>query len=213
MLNSGEGGFLITNDAEAGARAAVYAGAYEKLHTKHLMVPPSKVFEDLDLANTLPNYSLRMHAVTAAILRPQIGTIDARREKYNARYYTFVGKVNTQLSQYGVVIPDQLPEVTIVGDSVQLTLEKATGEQIDAVLANAAARGLSVELFGHPTNARYFKNWKFAPADCALPQTERIIKSTIDIRMPLMWEDEDFDTMFSVLVESLVDAGVVPPQE
>ena len=45
MLNSGEGGFLLTNDAEAGARAAVYAGAYEALHKKHTtarrLLPPS----------------------------------------------------------------------------------------------------------------------------------------------------------------------------
>jgi dTDP-4-amino-4,6-dideoxygalactose transaminase len=85
MLNSGEGGFLLSNDPEVGARAAVYAGAYESLHQKHLTVPPSKVFTDLDLANALPNYSLRMHAVTAAIIRPQIGTIDERRDQYNAR--------------------------------------------------------------------------------------------------------------------------------
>jgi len=51
MLNSGEGGFLLSNDPEVGARAAVYAGAYESLHQKHLTVPPSKVFTDLDLAN------------------------------------------------------------------------------------------------------------------------------------------------------------------
>ena len=42
------------------------------------MVPDSEVFGDM--MNELPNYSLRMHAVTAAIIRPQIATIDARRE-------------------------------------------------------------------------------------------------------------------------------------
>ena len=38
-----------------------------------------------DLPNQLPNYSLRMHQVTAAIIRPQIKTIDERRELYNQR--------------------------------------------------------------------------------------------------------------------------------
>ncbi len=36
------------------------------------------------------------------------------------------------------------------------------------------ARNLPVELFGDPSNARYFKNWKFAPADCPLPQVNEI---------------------------------------
>ena len=48
-----------------GAKAAVYAGAYEGLSVKHITVPPKEVFGDLP--NQLPNYSLRMHAVTAAI--------------------------------------------------------------------------------------------------------------------------------------------------
>jgi dTDP-4-amino-4,6-dideoxygalactose transaminase len=31
MLNSGEGGFLLTNDADVAAKCAVYSGAYERL--------------------------------------------------------------------------------------------------------------------------------------------------------------------------------------
>lgn len=209
MLNSGEGGFFLTNDKEAGARAAVYAGAYEKLHTKHLTVPESEVFESLDLANELPNYSLRMHAVTAAMIMPQIATIDERRAKYNERYYRVVEELNTWNPKH-VNVPDQLEHVTIVGDSVQLTLKDASPSQIDQVLSNCAERGLPVELFGAPTNARYFKNWKFAPADCDLPQTEAVIKSTLDVRMPLLWEDADFDTLVTVLKEAITDAGLGP---
>lgn len=86
-----------------------------------------------------------------------------------------------------------------------------TPAQITAMMDGCKERNLPVELFGDPSNARYFKNWyvqqnafralcksqathtqsfrrKFAPATCPLPQTEAVIKSTIDIRMPLMWE-------------------------
>ena len=56
------GGFLLTDDPVVGAKAAVYAGAYEGLSVKHLTVPPKEVFGDLP--NLLPNYSLRMHAVS-----------------------------------------------------------------------------------------------------------------------------------------------------
>ena len=44
MLNSGEGGFFLTNDPVVGAKAAVYAGAYEGLSVKHITVPPKDVF-------------------------------------------------------------------------------------------------------------------------------------------------------------------------
>jgi dTDP-4-amino-4,6-dideoxygalactose transaminase len=40
MINSGEGGFLITDDPDIAAQTAVYAGAYEALSTKHMTVPP-----------------------------------------------------------------------------------------------------------------------------------------------------------------------------
>lgn len=203
MLNSGEGGFLITNDPKAGAAAAVYAGAYEALHVKHLTVPDASYFGDL--SNQLPNYSLRMHAVTAAMIRPQIKTIDERREKYNVRYYKLVGLLN---ALPGVSVPDQLPEVTIVGDSVQFTLSDATSTQIESFIRSCKDRNLPVELFGDVKNARYFKNWKFAPTDCELPQTEKIIKRSLDVRMPLMWEDSDFDLMYNVIVESLAEAEI-----
>ena len=75
-------------------------------------------------------------------------------------------------------------------------------------MESCKARNLPVELFGDEKNARYFKNWKFAPTDCELPQTEAIIKSTLDVRMPLMWEDADFDDMFAVIVEALEEAGI-----
>ncbi|GMI35674.1 hypothetical protein TrCOL_g10789 [Triparma columacea] len=203
MLNSGEGGFLITNDPEAGAAAAVYAGAYEALHVKHLAVPDASYFGDL--SNQLPNYSLRMHAVTAAMIRPQIATIDERRERYNVRYYKMSERLN---ALPGVAVPEQLPQVTIVGDSVQFTLAEATMQQIETFMESCKARNLPVELFGDEKNARYFKNWKFAPTDCELPQTEKIIKSTLDVRMPLMWEDSDFEDMYAAIVESLAEAGI-----
>ena len=40
MLNSGEGGFFLTDDDYMAAAVATYAGAYEGLSVKHLTVPP-----------------------------------------------------------------------------------------------------------------------------------------------------------------------------
>jgi hypothetical protein len=39
MINSGEGGFLLTDDPEIAAQTAVIAGAYESLNSKHMTVP------------------------------------------------------------------------------------------------------------------------------------------------------------------------------
>jgi hypothetical protein len=62
-------------------------------------------------------------------------------------------------------------------------------------------------LFGHKSNARNFVNWKFAPADQPLPLTAKMLTRACDVRLPLMWDDEDFETMVDVLCESL-DAAI-----
>ena len=70
MINSGEGGFFLTDDDYMAAAVATIAGAYEGLSVKHLTVPPLEAFKGL--SNELPNYSLRMSALSAAVIRPQV---------------------------------------------------------------------------------------------------------------------------------------------
>ena len=66
-----------------------------------------------------------------------------------------------------------------------------------------SAHGLPVELFGHKSNARNFVNWGFAPADDPLPKTAEMLSRACDCRMPLMWDDEDFEDLANVIIESL----------
>ena len=79
-------------------------------------------------------------------------------------------------------------------------------------LDECSDHGLPVELFGHKTNARNFVNWGFAPATQPLPKTAEMLSRACDVRMPLMWDDEDFEDMANVIVESvekvLADAGL-----
>lgn len=102
----------------------------------------------------------------------------------------------------------------MVHDSLQFNLdEKFTPAMIQQFLDECRDHGLLVELFGHKTNARNFINWGFAPADEPLPKTAKMLSRACDVRMPLMWDDEDFDDMANVLIEScekvLTDAGML----
>ena len=211
MINSGEGGFLLTDDPEIAAKTAVYAGAYEGLSVKHITVPGLEHFKDLP--NQIPNYSLRMNGLSAAVIRPQIKTLDERIAKYNKRYNTLADKMAERVGQH-MHIPGLTPEVTMmVHDSFQFNLDKKfTPEMIEAFLKECGDHGLPVELFGHKSNARNFVNWGFAPAEDPLPLTAEMLSRACDVRLPLMWDDEDFDDMANVLIESLEkvleDAGV-----
>jgi dTDP-4-amino-4,6-dideoxygalactose transaminase len=202
MINSGEGGFLLTNDPDIAAQTAVYAGAYEALSHKHMSVPPQRYFKDYP--KTLPNYSLRMSQLSAAVIRPQIETLDERINIYNKRYKKLQRTIEKRVGDH-VSIPKLTPEVTrMVHDSFQFNLDtKFTPQMVEHFLNECSMHGLLVELFGHQTNARNFVNWEFAPACDPLPKTAAMLARACDVRMPLMWEDEDFDDMADVIVESV----------
>ena len=103
-----------------------------------------------------------------------------------------------------VSIPVNTPGMTPVHDSLQMNLsDKLTDEQVQKFLDECATHGLPVELFGHKTNARNFVNWGFAPAEDPLPLTAKMLKRAVDVRLPLMWDDEDFSDMVDVICESL----------
>ena len=202
MINSGEGGFLLTDDADIAAQTAVYAGAYEALNGKHVTVPGPEAFGDYP--TTLPNYSLRMSNLAASVIRPQMKTLDERIEKYNRRYWDIVKKMEANLGEYLSIPKDHPGMTTPVHDSLQFNLKpQFTPEMIEQFLGECKAHGLAVELFGHKSNARNFVNWGFAPAEDPLPMTADMLSRACDVRMPLMWDDEDFVDMYNVIFESL----------
>jgi len=201
MINSGEGGFLMTDDPDIAARCAVYAGAYEGLSAKHVTVPGIEAFKDYPV--TLPNYSLRMSNLAAAVIRPQMLTLDERITKYNARYTKVTTALVERAGQY-LSIPVNTPGMDPVHDSLQWNFNlKVSEEQIEKFLTECEKHGLHVECFGAKSNARNFVNWGFAPAEDPLPLTAAMLKRACDVRLPNMWDEADFDDMIDVLVESL----------
>eukprot|EP00521_Asterionellopsis_glacialis_P012830 CAMPEP_0195308154 /NCGR_PEP_ID=MMETSP0707-20130614/38079_1 /TAXON_ID=33640 /ORGANISM="Asterionellopsis glacialis, Strain CCMP134" /LENGTH=443 /DNA_ID=CAMNT_0040372413 /DNA_START=898 /DNA_END=2229 /DNA_ORIENTATION=+ len=202
MINSGEGGFLLTDDPDIAAQTAVYAGAYEGLSAKHSTVPSKEYFKDYPV--TLPNYSVRMSNLAASVIKPQLLTLQPRIEKYNRRYAKLCKNLEEKAGDM-LSIPVNTPGVTQpVHDSIQFNLDKKfTPSQIERFLQECSDHGLPVELFGHKSNARNFVNWGFAPAEDPLPMTAEMLSRACDCRMPLMWDDEDFEDMADVLVESL----------
>lgn len=202
MINSGEGGFLLTDDEEIAAQTAVIAGAYEALNSKHKTVPAPEFFEGKSVA--LPNYSIRMSNLSAAVVRPQIKTLEPRIEKYNKRYNDLAAKLEGAVGEH-IYIPQLTPGVTrMVHDSIQFSLdEKFTPEMMQEFLKECGDHGLPVELFGNKSNARNFVNWGFAPAEDPLPETAEMLARACDCRMPLQWDDEDFEDLGNVIIESM----------
>lgn len=76
---------LYADDEEIAAKAIVAAGGYEKFFMSHITAPGAHVFERIQPMH-IPNYSVRMSALTAATIRPQIKELPARIAHANKCY-------------------------------------------------------------------------------------------------------------------------------
>lgn len=79
------GDMIHADDEDIAAKAIVAAGGYEKFFMSHITAPGADVFERIEPMN-IPNYSVRMSALTAATIRPQIKELPARIEHANKCY-------------------------------------------------------------------------------------------------------------------------------
>ena len=124
-VNSGEGGLLVTDDAEVAARATMLSGSY-MLYERHLAAPKAEVFEAVKYDT--PNISGRMDNLRAALLRPQLRDLDAQVARWNERYRV----VEEGLRDVpGLTLVQRPAAETFVGSSFQFLLLDWTPEAID----------------------------------------------------------------------------------
>ena len=103
VINSGEGGFVTTDDDEIAAKMIYLSGCYERRYGKHAVRPPDDLCE-VAMAE-MPNLSCRMNEVTAAVMRPLIANLPQRVEAYNRRYDSVVKVLREEASDVVVVHP------------------------------------------------------------------------------------------------------------
>jgi dTDP-4-amino-4,6-dideoxygalactose transaminase len=172
----------------------------DRLYKKHTLRPADEVFEKLKAEKIPPNYSLRMTQLTAAVIRPQILTLEERVAIYDRRYKAVEAKLN-QVPH--IIVPKQLPQVRPVCDTIQFNLVDMTASEIQAFLDESNAHGVQLSIFGAKENARNFRNWTYGPIPEDCEKTEGIIQIAVDCRLPMQFEDKDFDVMCEVISESM----------
>ncbi|AEI94487.1 DegT/DnrJ/EryC1/StrS family aminotransferase [Roseobacter litoralis] len=186
-VNSGEGGFLVTDDPEIAARAVMMSGSY-MLYERHLAAPPKEAFETIRYET--PNISGRMDNLRAAILRPQIADLESQCRRWNERYYTLdKGLRDTP----GLQVIERPAQEKIVGSSIQFLLRNWPADAVRDVVARCAARGVELKWFGAPEPVAFtsrYDSWRYAkPA--AMPATDLILAGVVDMRVPLTFSLED----------------------
>ena len=186
-VNSGEGGFLVSDDPEFMARAVILSGSY-MLYQRHLAGPPLEAYTNIRLET--PNCSGRMDNLRAAILRPQLKQLNANRERWNERYRA----VESALQGIaGLVVPKRANEENYVGSSIQFLVNGFDEKSILALLSLCKSRGVELKWFGAKDPVAYTSkhdSWRYI-AEQSLPQTEAVLAKLCDMRLPLTFSTQD----------------------
>lgn len=186
-LNSGEGGFFVTDDEEVAARATILSGSY-MLYERHLAAPDPSVFERVKY--TTPNLSGRMDNLRSAILRPQLQELPAQVARWNERYWTLEAGLQDTPGLTLVTRPD---EESIVGSSFQFLLLDWAEAGVRDVVSRCGARGVELKWFGDAEPVAFtsrYDSWRYAASD-PMPSSDRVLAGILDLRVPLTFTLED----------------------
>lgn len=186
-MNSGEGGLLVSDDAEVMARAVLMSGSY-MLYDRHPAGPPPETYEALRLDT--PNMSCRMDHLRAAILRPQLRLLDDKCDAWTARYRVMERGLDRVP---GLTLVPRPPEEKFVGSSFQFLLDGWPSGAVGEVVTACLARGVELKWFGAARPAGFtsrYDHWQYAAPD-RLPAADRVLAGLVDLRLPLTFSLED----------------------
>jgi dTDP-4-amino-4,6-dideoxygalactose transaminase len=186
-VNAGEGGLLVTDDAEVAARAIVLSGSY-MLYERHAAGPPKEAFEQIRYDT--PNISGRMDNLRAAILRPQLRDLDRQVARWNERYFEIEKGLR---GTAGLTVIERPEAESIVGSSIQFLLKGWSEAAVRAVLDGCAARGVELKWFGGAEPVGFtsrYDSWRYVDAP-KMPLSDAVLAGIIDMRVPLTFSLEE----------------------
>lgn len=197
-MNSGEGGFLTSDDPHFMARAIILSGSY-MLYERHGAAPAKEVFDDIRLET--PNMSGRMDNLRAATLIPQLEQLDDNIRRWNERHDLLAERLE---SVPGVVVPKRPEQESYVGSSFQFCLPEIDVHTArDFVTANKRL-GVELKWFGDNNPVGFTSNhhsWRYVDPQ-SLPRTDAILAGLFDIRVPLTFSLDDCEHIANIIAHT-----------
>lgn len=211
IINSGEGGLVTTNDDVAAGRLILHSGSYGFYAAGHPLLPPEELMEELH--HKTPNFSTRMTEVVAALVRPQLHTLDTKVAKLNQNYRDLLQALSAVLPSGAVKVPARSPREGIVGSSLQFELNPAQfgPEAVARVVGALNDRGVKVAWFGRPEFLNFtstFRHWEYTGVDCGeLEQTARVQQNLVDVGLyhTMTWTNQDFELIGKIVQEVVTE--------
>jgi len=199
-MNSGEGGFLTTDDEEVAARAIIHSGSY-MLYARHGNAPSEEVFRKVRLET--PNLSARLDNLRAALLRGQLGVLDANIRRWNERYQTLENGLRNSAHLY---LPQRAQHEAYVGSSIQFQPVTMKPDQIPQLVAQCAARGVEIKWFGAEEPMAFtsrYDSWQYLQNLPDLPKTKAVLAKTCDMRVPLTFDLDDCRLISEIICDEV----------
>ena len=206
-VNAGEGGLLVTDDEDIAAQAVLYSGSY-MLYAQHAARPPLEVFERYK--HTIPNFSMRMTNLAAAVVRPQLRLLAERAIKWNERHDLLAAEL-AKLD--GIALPRRGAKEAYVASSIQFSVTGLAYEQMHAFVESCGSRGVQLKWFGRSEPVGFtsrYNDWQYIVTGQSLPKTEAIMARLCDMRIPTSLTLNECHTIVAIIRESL-DAMRVNP--
>lgn len=204
QINSGEGGLLVTNDENVAAKAILYSGSY-MLYTQHGARPKVQVFDRW--RGVIPNFSLRMTNISAAMLRPQLALLESRAQTWKRLY----GKLAERLADiHHLTLPYRPAKEGYVANSIQFTVTSLTVEQMLSFQAKCQERGVLLKWFGHRQAVGFtsaHRNWEYIADWQEMPQTDAALHGLFDMRIPLGLTDKDVELIGQIIRQAMNEAS------
>ena len=199
-MNSGEGGLLTTNDPLIAAKATIMSGSY-MLYERHGASPSAEVFEQI--RTKMPNFSCRLDHLRAALIRSQMPHLDENIARWNILYQSLEKGLR---AIDGISMPIRPQAEFYVGSSIQFRVEAIEKADIPDFLAACGKRGVDLKWFGadRPTafTSRY-DSWEYLDDIPDLPKTKAALDKTIDMRVPLTFDEADCALITSIIAEEM----------
>ena len=195
-VNAGEGGILVTSDADLAAQAILHSGSY-MLYRQNGTCPPEAVMNRW--RNRCANFSLRLSELAAELALAQLADMPARARDWNASHDRIAAGL---AAADGFALPHRPQAEHYVQSSLQFRLPNFAPPQMAAFTAECRRRGTFVKWFGVTEAEGYTsspQHWTDLPGAPTAPETQRILDTLCDIRLPLGLTPEECDRIIAAL--------------
>lgn len=196
-INTGEGGFLITDSQPIFERAVLLSGAFEGRHNHH--------FESITgegAHGALPLYNFRIDEMRAALARVELRTLDERVKRLRHNY-RFLEEQLTEVPGLRLRMP--VGQSDCLGDSMNFFVD---ADRADRIAEAITAEGVLARAIGskRDQNVRAFWNWEFMGADREVGAPHMAcsvaaLRSAIDIPLSPRLDRSDLEHVVSAVTK------------